>query len=60
MAAFAFAVVQAVGQLTFIRTYVEDYSSLWFATSTLQLVAGAMILVYVRFNRTHPFFIVCR
>ncbi len=47
MAALAFAVVQAIGQLTFIRPYVEDYSTLWFTASTLQLVAGAMILIYV-------------
>jgi preprotein translocase SecY subunit len=46
LAAFVFAIAQAVGQLTYIRPYVEDFSPAWLAGSTAALVAGAMALVY--------------
>lgn len=45
--ALVFAVIQAVGQLTYIRPFVEDWSIGWLATSTLELTAGAAILIYV-------------
>lgn len=45
--ALAFAVVQAVGQLTYIRPYVDDWSFYWLFESTSFLVAGASILIYV-------------
>ncbi|KIY98619.1 Preprotein translocase subunit secY, partial [Monoraphidium neglectum] len=47
LAAFAFAIAQAVGQLTYLRPYVTDFSPEWLAGSTLALVAGAMSLVYI-------------
>jgi preprotein translocase subunit SecY len=39
--------LQAVGQLTYIRPFVEDFSPGWLAGSTCALVAGAMALVYI-------------
>lgn len=45
--ALAFAVVQAVGQLTYIRPYVNDWSLYWLIESTSYLVAGSAILIYV-------------
>jgi protein transport protein SEC61 subunit alpha len=38
---------KAVGQLTYLRPYVTDFSPEWLAGSTLALVAGAMSLVYI-------------
>jgi preprotein translocase subunit SecY len=38
---------QAVGQLTYLRPYVTDFSPEWLAGSALALVAGAMSLVYI-------------
>ena len=49
-AALVFAVVQSVGQLSYIRPYVTDFSPFWFADSVATLTAGAMILVLV----SHP------
>jgi hypothetical protein len=40
-------VAQAVGQLTYLRPYVEDFSAGWLAENTVLLTTGAMILVYV-------------
>ncbi|PNW72115.1 hypothetical protein CHLRE_16g681900v5 [Chlamydomonas reinhardtii] len=45
--AFAFAIVQAVGQLFYIRPFVDDFSPAWVAGSSTALVAGAMALVYI-------------
>lgn len=45
--ALGFAVIQAVGQLTYIKPYVDDWSIFWFFESTMYLVAGAAILIYV-------------
>lgn len=42
-----FALVQAVGQLSYIRPYVDDFTAEWLITNSLTLTAGAMILVYV-------------
>lgn len=47
LASFAFAIIQAAGQLTYIRPYVEDFTPGWLAANTLALTAGAMALVYV-------------
>lgn len=38
---------QAVGQLTYIRPFVDDFSFQWLAGSACALVAGAMALVYI-------------
>lgn len=46
--ALAAAVVQAVGQLTYIRPFVADWDVTWLACNSLTLVAGAMVLIYVR------------
>jgi protein transport protein SEC61 subunit alpha len=47
LAALVFAVVQATGQLTYIRPYVDDWSTSWLAAGVLTLTTGAMILVHV-------------
>lgn len=47
LAALVFALVQAVGQLTYIRPYVDDFSPDWLASSALVLTAGAVVLVHV-------------
>lgn len=47
LAAFVFAIAQAVGQLTYIRPYVTDFSPEWLFSSSLALVAGALSLIYV-------------
>jgi len=49
-AALAFAVIQAIGQLSYIRPFVTDFSPLWLAVSTATLTAGSMILIYVIFT----------
>eukprot|EP00877_Chromochloris_zofingiensis_P000361 jgi/Chrzof1/10325/Cz04g37160.t1_SECY1[v5.2] len=47
LAAFVFAIAQAVGQLTYIRPYVTDFTPEWVFGSATALVAGAMALVYI-------------
>lgn len=47
LAALGFAVVQSVGQLTYIRPFVADFSTEWLIVNSLTLVAGSMILVWV-------------
>lgn len=47
LAALGFAIVQATGQLTYIRPYVDDWSAEWLAGGVLTLTAGAVILVHV-------------
>ncbi|KAL4427972.1 hypothetical protein ABPG75_002061 [Micractinium tetrahymenae] len=47
LAALVFAVAQAVGQLTYLRPFVDDFSPGWLAENTVLLTAGAMILVYM-------------
>eukprot|EP00798_Chlamydomonas_sp_ICE-L_P023324 gene23324-30566_t len=47
LAAFVFAIVQSVGQLTYIRPYVTDFSPEWLFNNTCALTAGAMALVYI-------------
>ncbi|KAF5829197.1 SecY/SEC61-alpha family [Dunaliella salina] len=39
--------VQALGQLTYLRPFVEDFSPVWLASNSMALVAGAMALVYI-------------
>lgn len=43
----AWLCIQAVGQLSYIRPYVTDFSPEWLASSSLALVAGAMGLIYI-------------
>ncbi len=45
--ALAAAVIQAVGQLTYIRPFVPEWDATWLAVNSLTLVAGAMVLVHV-------------
>lgn len=40
LAAFVFAIVQAIGQLTYIRPFVEDFNPVWLAGALLQLSPG--------------------
>lgn len=47
LAALVFAIVQSVGQLTYVRPYVDDFSPEWLVGGVLSLTAGAMILVQV-------------
>ena len=47
LAALAFAVVQAVGQVLYIRPFVDDFSTDYLAAASLTLTAGAMILVFI-------------
>jgi len=47
LGAFVFAIVQALGQLTYLRPFVEDFSPVWLASNSMALVAGAMALVYI-------------
>ena len=42
-----FALLQAVGALTFLRPYVADFSANWLIAETAVLVAGTMSLVFV-------------
>ena len=45
--ALGFAVAQSVGQLSYLKPYVEDFSTQWFIGNTLLLTGGAMALVYI-------------
>ncbi|MEW5316278.1 MAG: hypothetical protein WDW38_007659 [Sanguina aurantia] len=45
--AFVFAIVQAVGQLSYIKPYVTDFSPIWLASNSCALVAGSMAMIYV-------------
>jgi protein transport protein SEC61 subunit alpha len=47
LAALAFAVVQATGQLSYIRPYVDDWSVDWLVAGVITLTTGAMIMVHV-------------
>ena len=49
LAALVFAIFQSVGQLTYIRPFVTDFSTDWLVLNSLTLTAGAMILVQVSF-----------
>lgn len=46
-AALVFAIVQATGQLSYIRPYVDGWSVEWLASGVVTLTAGAMMLVHV-------------
>lgn len=41
------ASAQSIGQLTYIRPFVDDFSPTWVASSSCALVAGAMALLYI-------------
>ena len=56
LAALGFAGGQSVGQLTYIRPYVSDFSTDWLITNSVTLTAGAMILVHV--SVLHRLFVV--
>lgn len=45
--ALGFALAQSIGQLTYLRPYVEDFSTQWFAGNVALLTGGAMALVYI-------------
>jgi preprotein translocase subunit SecY len=45
--ALVFAVVQAFGQLSYVRPFVPDWSTEWLGSSVLSLTAGAMILIWI-------------
>ena len=45
--ALAFAIVQAYGQLSYVRPFVADWSPAWVAESVLDLTTGAMILIWI-------------
>eukprot|EP00240_Pyramimonas_obovata_P000501 CAMPEP_0118933264 /NCGR_PEP_ID=MMETSP1169-20130426/11854_1 /TAXON_ID=36882 /ORGANISM="Pyramimonas obovata, Strain CCMP722" /LENGTH=541 /DNA_ID=CAMNT_0006876003 /DNA_START=92 /DNA_END=1717 /DNA_ORIENTATION=- len=45
--ALGFAVVQAIGQVLYVRPYVDDFSFTFLLNSSLALTAGAMILMYI-------------
>ena len=45
--ALGFAVAQSVGQLTYLKPFVEDFSTPWFIEGTVLLTGGAMALVYI-------------
>eukprot|EP00879_Flechtneria_rotunda_P009479 GHRR01009922.1.p1 GENE.GHRR01009922.1~~GHRR01009922.1.p1 ORF type:complete len:524 (+),score=189.12 GHRR01009922.1:267-1838(+) len=47
LTAFVFAIAQAIGQLTYIRPYVTDFSPEWLFSSSLSLVAGSLALIYI-------------
>eukprot|EP00891_Asterochloris_glomerata_P001298 jgi/Astpho2/1298/Aster-06174 len=46
-AALLFAVGQAVGQLSYIRPFVTDFTPGWLLVNTLTLTAGSMVLIHV-------------
>ena len=48
LAALGFAVIQSVGQLTYIRPFVDDFSATWLITNAACLTAGSVILIHVR------------
>jgi hypothetical protein len=39
--------LQSLGQLTYLRPYVDDFTPTWLVTNSLALTAGAMALVYL-------------
>jgi len=45
--ALAFAVVQAFGQLSYVRPFVADWSPEWLTGSVLSLTAGALVLIWI-------------
>ena len=57
LAALGFAVAQSIGQLTYIKPYVTDFSTDWLVTNSVTLTAGAMILVHV--STIHTYLVSC-
>ena len=45
--AHMYVYAQSIGQLTYLRPFVEDFSPAWLAGNSMALVAGAMALVYI-------------
>eukprot|EP00873_Tetraselmis_striata_P046423 jgi/Tetstr1/466687/TSEL_001002.t1 len=45
--ALVFALAQSIGQLTYIRPFVTEFSPVWFAEGVFLLTGGAMALVYI-------------
>eukprot|EP00951_Prasinocladus_malaysianus_P029205 scaffold268542_cov39-Prasinocladus_malaysianus.AAC.1 len=45
--ALGFALAQSVGQLTYLKPFVEDFNTAWLAEGTFLLTGGAMTLVYI-------------
>lgn len=39
--------MQSLGQLTYLRPYVEDFNATWLLSNSMALTAGAMALVYL-------------
>eukprot|EP00850_Spirogloea_muscicola_P009670 SM000054S18156 [mRNA] locus=s54:589318:592545:- [translate_table: standard] len=46
-ASVGFAVVQAVGQVFFLRPYVDDFSTSWVATSVAALTLGSVAILWI-------------
>jgi len=46
-ASVVFAVVQAIGQVLFLRPYVNDFSTEWAASSVILLTLGAVFTTYI-------------
>ncbi|KAL8488774.1 hypothetical protein ACS0TY_024432 [Phlomoides rotata] len=46
-ASVGFAVVQAIGQVLFLRPYVNDFSSEWAVSSVILLTLGAVFTTYI-------------
>eukprot|EP00850_Spirogloea_muscicola_P001462 SM000005S17259 [mRNA] locus=s5:992504:995617:- [translate_table: standard] len=46
-ASIGFAVVQAVGQVFFLRPYVDDFSTSWVATSVAALTLGSVAILWI-------------
>jgi len=45
--ALTFAVIQAVGQVLYVRPYVDNFDLAFLVTSSVTLTAGAMILMFI-------------
>ncbi|GAU32034.1 hypothetical protein TSUD_147300 [Trifolium subterraneum] len=46
-ASVGFAIVQAIGQVLFLRPYVNDFSTEWALTSVILLTLGAVFTTYI-------------
>ncbi|XP_047341684.1 preprotein translocase subunit SCY1, chloroplastic [Impatiens glandulifera] len=46
-ASVGFAIVQAIGQVLFLRPYVEDFSTQWALSSVTLLTLGAVLTTYI-------------
>ncbi|KAI4377666.1 hypothetical protein MLD38_015256 [Melastoma candidum] len=48
IASVGFAIVQAIGQVLYLRPYVDDFSSQWAVTSVVLLTLGSVFTTYIR------------